>query len=55
MRLYEASDDFMGEKSMRFMRIGLLFLILCGKLPKWFVKRIKKYITKLNKDYNKID
>ena len=55
MNIYEASDDFNPKKTIRLMRVGILFLILFGKLPKWFMKHVKKYILKLNKEHNEID
>ena len=55
MNLDEVSDDFNPKKSIRIMRIGLLFLIIFGRLPERFVKRVKKYIAKLNKEYDRIE
>ena len=52
--LFDLTDDFNPKKSIRLMRRGIIYLILFGKLPKRFVKRVKKYITKLNKELNKV-
>ena len=55
MNLYEVTDEFKPMKSIRIMRIGLLFLLLLGKLPKCFINYVEKYIVKLNKQYSEID
>ena len=53
---YTVSDDeFYVKKGIRYMRIGIVFLILFGKLPKRFEKFILKYVAKLNKESSEID
>ncbi len=53
--LFDLTDDFNPKKSIRLMRRGIIYLILFGKLPERFVKRVKEHIVKLNKELDKID
>jgi len=54
-KFYDASDDFYPKKSIRLMRRGIIYLILFGKLPARFVKRVERFTKDLLNTYNEID
>lgn len=53
--LYDMSDDYNPKKSIRLMRTSIIFLMLFGRLPAWFVKRVKRHIRELNEKVEEIE